>query len=63
MQVLDDIGGASDKEKRKAYFKEIDEDGSRAIDFEEFMEVLVIHYFKACIQIYKRQKLLQPAMP
>ena len=63
MQVLDDIGDASDKEKGKAYFKEIDEDGLRAIDFEEFMEVLVIHYFKTCIQIYKRQKLLHPATP
>ena len=39
MQVLDDIGDTSDKEKREAYFKEIDEDGSGAIDFEEFMGV------------------------
>ena len=52
MQVLDDIGDASDKEKRKTYLRKymrMDQEQS----IQEFMEVLVIHYFKTCIQMYK----------
>jgi len=39
MQVLDDLGDTSSPEKREQYFQQIDEDGSGAIDFEEFMGV------------------------
>lgn len=39
MQVLDDMGDQSPSEKRRKYFEEIDEDGSGAIDFEEYMGV------------------------
>lgn len=39
MQVLDDMGDQSPSEKRREYFEEIDEDGSGAIDFEEYMGV------------------------
>ena len=37
MQVLDDLGDTSDEEMRNNYFNEVDEDGSGAIDFEEFI--------------------------
>ncbi|XP_057295745.1 uncharacterized protein LOC130624193 [Hydractinia symbiolongicarpus] len=40
MQVLDDLGDKSSLEKRQEYFEEIDEDGSGAIDFEEFMGLI-----------------------
>ena len=39
MQVLDDMGDQNPSEKRRKYFEEIDEDGSGAIDFEEYMGV------------------------
>ena len=39
MRVLDDLGDTSSNEKRDQYFQDIDEDGSGAIDFEEFMGV------------------------
>ena len=37
MQVLNDLGDTSDEEMRENYFAEVDEDGSGAIDFEEFI--------------------------
>ena len=49
MQVLDDLGDTSSVEKREQYFQEIDEDGSGAIDFEEFMGVST--YFLRFIDI------------
>ena len=39
MQVLDDLGDRSELEMWEQYFKEIDTDGSGAIDFEEFLAV------------------------
>ena len=39
MQVLDDLGDSSSDAVREEYFAEIDEDGSGAIDFEEFLGV------------------------
>lgn len=39
MQVLDDLGDRSPPETREEYFREIDTDGSGAIDFEEFLGV------------------------
>jgi Ca2+-binding EF-hand superfamily protein len=42
MQVLDDLGDKSDQETRQEYFEHIDVDGSRAIDFEEFLGVSIV---------------------
>ena len=39
MQVLDDLGDRSGSHAREQYFREIDKDGSGAIDFEEFLVV------------------------
>lgn len=50
MQVLDDLGDKSSPEKRQEYFEEIDEDGSGAIDFEEFMGVSVFFVTRALAQ-------------
>jgi len=40
MQVLDDLGDTSGPERREQYFQEVDEDGSGAIDFEEFIGLI-----------------------
>ncbi|XP_066921924.1 uncharacterized protein [Clytia hemisphaerica] len=40
MQVLDDLGNSSSDATREEYFAEIDEDGSGAIDFEEFLGLI-----------------------
>ena len=42
MHVLDDMGDKSDAETREQCFLDIDEDGSGAIDFEEFLGVTAI---------------------
>ena len=39
MHALDDMGDKSDIKKREQCFQEVDEDGSGAIDFEEFLGV------------------------
>ncbi len=41
MHVLDDMGDKSGPEKREKCFQEVDEDGSGAIDFEEFLGVTI----------------------
>ena len=57
MQVLDDLGDTSSQERREEYFQEIDEDGSGAIDFEEFMSVsmtlifLMVHVSKPLLPL------------
>lgn len=51
MQVLDDMGDQSPSEKRRKYFEEIDEDGSGAIDFEEYMGVRDWKYYNFIIAI------------
>ncbi|XP_065051835.1 troponin C-like [Rhopilema esculentum] len=40
MHVLDDMGDKSDAETREQCFLDIDEDGSGAIDFEEFLGLI-----------------------
>ena len=37
--MLDDFGDTSSAERRRELFDEIDEDGSGAVDFEEFINV------------------------
>ncbi len=45
MHVLDDMGDTSGPEKREQCFQEVDEDGSGAIDFEEFLGVRIDLWF------------------
>lgn len=37
--VLDELGDKSGEDERKVYFRELDEDNSGAVDFEEYLTV------------------------